>query len=151
MTFVKVNPRTRSKNSFANHAFNHLINDLLHSSVGNVVKDNHVNNYPAVNVTEGKDDFRLDIAIPGLSKKDIEISIDKNILTISADKKIEAQEGESYTRKEFSFNKFKRTFKLNDKIDTTKINAAYKNGILSLTLSKKEEAKELPARSIEIK
>ena len=100
---------------------------------------------------ENSDNLKIEVAAPGLTKKDININVEKDILTISAEREIKHKEGETYSRKEFSYDNFKRTFQLPDTIDATNIKAIFKNGILEITLAKKEEAKELPARAIEIK
>ncbi len=147
MTFVKVNPRRR-KHTSVNPFFN-LVNDILTTSVSELEKS-VVRTRPAVNVIEGKDDFRLEIAAPGLSKSDFDINVEKDVLTISAKVEIEKEDGMKYSRKEFNYNEFKRTFNLPKTIDKTKIDAKFKNGILTLSLAKKEEAKELPARKITI-
>lgn len=147
MTFVKVNPRRR-KHTSVNPFFN-LVNDILTTSVSELEKS-VVRTRPAVNVIEGKDNFRLEIAAPGLSKSDFEINVEKDVLTISAKVEIEKEDGVKYSRKEFNYNEFKRTFSLPETIDKTKIDAKFKNGILTLSLAKKEEAKELPARKITI-
>ena len=147
MTFVNVNPRRRRHTS-VNPFFN-LVNDILHTSA-NELEKSIVKSRPAVNVIEGKEDFRLEIAAPGLSKSDFDINVEKNVLTVSAKVEKEKTEQVKYSRKEFDYNEFKRTFQLPKTIDTTKIDASFNNGILTLTLAKKEEAKELPARKIEI-
>ncbi len=147
MTFVNVNPRRRRHTS-VNPFFN-LVNDILHTSA-NELEKNIVKSRPAVNVIEGKEGFRLEIAAPGLNKSDFDINVEKNVLTISAKVEKENAEKVNYSRREFNYNEFNRTFQLPKTIDTTKIDAAFNNGILTLTLAKKEEAKELPARKIEI-
>ncbi len=90
------------------------------------------------------------MAAPGLNKEDFNISVEKNTLTINANKEANTEEGNKYRRKEFSYLSFHRTFHLPNTIDSNAITAKYENGILQLTLSKKEEAKEKPARNIEI-
>lgn len=107
---------------------------------------------PAVNVKEDADAFNLEMAAPGYGKGDFNIVVEEDVLTISTTKKeaTEAKEGEKYTRKEFNYNAFKRTFNLPDTVDSTKIGANYTNGILSVSIPKKEEAKPTPARKIEI-
>ena len=107
---------------------------------------------PAVNVKEDTDGFSLALAAPGYGKEDIAIKIDDNVLTISSEKKeaTTEKEGEKYTRKEFKYAAFKRTFTLPDTVDATKIAANYENGILNISIPKKEEAKPVPARTIEI-
>ena len=148
MTFVNVNPRRR-RSHVVNPFFN-LFNDVVTNSVGEMEK-NLVKSRPAVNVIEGKEDFRLEIAAPGLKKSDFNIHVEKDVLTISAKVENEKVEGVKYSRKEFDYNEFKRTFHLPETIDTTKIEAKFEDGILYLALAKKEEAKELPARKIAIK
>ncbi|MGI9551071.1 MAG: Hsp20/alpha crystallin family protein, partial [Aurantibacter sp.] len=107
---------------------------------------------PAMNVKEHKDDFEIELAAPGFNKKDFEITMDNDVLEVSAQKtEEEIEEKEHYTRKEFNFNSFKRAMQLPSSIDgNKKVKAIYKNGILKLNLLKKEEAKEKPRRLIEI-
>ena len=107
---------------------------------------------PAVNVKEDADAFNLEMAAPGYEKGDFNILVEEDVLTISTTAKgeTEPKEGEKYTRKEFKYGSFKRTFNLPDTVDSTKIAANYTNGILTLSIPKKEEAKPLPARTIEI-
>jgi len=147
MTFVNVNPRRRRHTS-VNPFFN-MVNDILHTSA-NEIEKSIVKSRPAVNVIEGKEDFRLEIAAPGLKKSDFDINVEKNVLTISAKVEKDDAEKTKYARREFNYNEFKTTFQLPKTIDVTKIDAAFNNGILTLTLAKKEEAKELPARKIAI-
>lgn len=107
---------------------------------------------PAVNIKEGKDDFTVEVAAPGMKKDDFKIELDNNILTISAEtesKREETKEGQ-YTRQEFSYQSFKRTFTLPNTIDEKDIKASYNEGILNIILPKKEEAKEKPKRMITI-
>ena len=107
---------------------------------------------PAVNVRENEDQFDLEVAVPGFNKKDFNVQVDKNILTISAEVKDEKEEkdGENWTRKEFNYNSFKRSFTLPETVEGSKIVANYKDGILNITIPKKEEAKPQPVRTIEI-
>lgn len=147
MTFVKVNPRRRRAHH-VNPFFN-LVNEVLTNSAAELEKQT-VKSRPAVNIIEGKEDFRLELAAPGLNKSDFNINIEKNVLTISANIEKNEDVEVKFTRKEFSYNEFKRTFHLPETIDTSKIEASFNNGILTVALAKKEEAKELPARKIEI-
>ena len=94
---------------------------------------------PTVNIRETEKDFRMEMAAPGMEKKDFRISVENNMLTISSEKKEESTEKkENYTRKEFSFNGFTRSFNLPENSLPDKIDAKYENGILFLTLPKKE-------------
>ena len=107
---------------------------------------------PAMNVKEHEDDFEIEFAAPGFTKKDFEITIDDNILNVCGEKKHETEEKEDdYTRKEFSYNSFKRSMALPKTVNTDQdVKAIYKNGILKLHLLKKEEAKEQPKKIIEV-
>ncbi|MFC2109590.1 Hsp20/alpha crystallin family protein, partial [Bacteroidota bacterium] len=89
--------------------------------------------------------------VPGLKKSDFQLNLDNQILSISTEKKKEEEhKDENYTRREFGYSSFKRTFTLPESVDDDKIGANYKDGILKIILPKKEEAKQKPARSIDI-
>ncbi len=107
---------------------------------------------PAVNIKEGKDDFEVEVAAPGMKKDDFKIELDNNLLVISSEKEEKNEEKESgeFTRREFSYQSFRRSFTLPKTIEDKKIKASYKDGVLSIRLPKKEEAKEKPRRMIEI-
>lgn len=106
---------------------------------------------PAVNVVENEEGFRIEVAAPGLQKSDFKLNLEKNQLTISAEKEQkEENKTEKYTRKEFKYSSFQRTFTLPNTVDGDRIEANYADGILSIALPKREEAKEKPARLIEI-
>lgn len=106
---------------------------------------------PRVNIKESEEAFDLFLAAPGWEKKDFEVSIDQDVLTISAEKKVEEKaETEKFTRKEFTVASFKRSFTLPDTTENANISASYKNGILSLSIPKKEEAKPAPKKVIKI-
>jgi len=108
---------------------------------------------PAVNITEKDDTFEVEVAAPGKAKEDFNIELDADVLTISATSKNENEEQDKkgkYTRREFSYSTFKRAFSLPDSVDNAKIAASYNNGVLLLTIPKKEEAKVQAKRMIEI-
>lgn len=107
---------------------------------------------PAMNVKENDDNFEIEVAAPGYSKDDFEVTLDTDGLHISAEKKEEEkEEKEGYLRKEFSYNSFKRSFKLPENVDSNKdVKAAYKKGILTLDLVKKEAAKVAPKKVIAV-
>ncbi len=109
---------------------------------------------PAVNIKETKDSYEVEMAAPGMKKEDFKIELDRNILTISSEKTEEHEENgedEKYSRKEFSYQSFQRSFNLpKEVVDEEKIKAEYKNGVLHLVIPKKEEAKQKPPRKIEI-
>lgn len=107
---------------------------------------------PAVNVKETDDDFVIELAAPGMNKKDFKISFNNNILTISSEIKDEKEEKEdNYTRKEFSYQSFQRSFTVPDNmVNGDKISAKYNEGILNIVLPKREEVKPQPEREIKI-
>lgn len=106
---------------------------------------------PKVNIRETSDAFWVDMAVPGMKRSDFQIDLDNQLLSISAELKQEKESNEeNYTRREFGYSSFKRTFTLPESVDDSKINASYNDGILNIHLPKKEEAKQKPARTIEI-
>lgn len=107
---------------------------------------------PAVNISEGENEFTIEVAAPGLDKKDFKIDLENDVLTIASvmeDKKEET--GDNYTRREFRYSNFSRSFNLPDSVNAENITAVHKNGILNVSIPKKEEAKAKPARQIAIK
>ncbi|WP_025743237.1 Hsp20/alpha crystallin family protein [Aquimarina pacifica] len=108
---------------------------------------------PAMNVKENKNDFEIELAVPGFSKKDIEVTIEDDVLHICANTSAEdVKEDDNYTRREFSYHSFDRKLQLPGSINQNeKVKATYNNGILSLNLLKKEDAQEPPKKVIEIR
>lgn len=108
-------------------------------------------NEPALNIKETDDNFEIELAAPGFAKKDFEVTIEDNCLNISAEKSTsEEEKDDNYTRKEFSYNAFERALQLPETVKQEEIKAAYKDGILSFNLTKKEEAKKVPPKKVEI-
>jgi HSP20 family protein len=106
---------------------------------------------PKVNIKEVADAFIVEMAVPGLKKSDFNINLENNILSISAELKEENENvNDNYTRREFGYSSFKRTFTLPETVNDSKINAKYTDGILHVHLPKKEEAKQKPPRTINI-
>ncbi len=133
-----------------------LLPSLLEDIFDDNVLENRFKNFrslPAVNIEEHEDKYNLELAAPGKSKKDFNIELDNDLLTISSetkeDNKTENKE-RNFTRREFSYESFKRSFTLPESVDTSKIKANYKNGVLILELPKREEAKTQPKRMIDI-
>jgi HSP20 family protein len=109
---------------------------------------------PAVNIRETNENFEVEMAAPGMTKNDFKIELDGNLLTISSEKQEqrEEKEGEKYSRREFSYQSFQRSFQLQkDVVDADKIEAKYENGVLHLVIPKKEDAKQKPPKMIEIR
>jgi HSP20 family protein len=107
---------------------------------------------PSVNIKESTDEFEVELAAPGLDKSDFNIELNRDILTISSEKKIEneTKEGQQFARREFSYQSFSRTFTLPNTVDNDKIKAKYENGILRVMIPKKEESKPKPPKQIAI-
>ena len=109
---------------------------------------------PSTNVKVTNDEYIVEMAAPGMKKEDFHVEINNNVLTIKSEHKTENedQDNESYSRREFSYQSFERSFTLNNRlVDDGKIIATYNDGILKLIIPKKEEAKVKPARQILIK
>jgi HSP20 family protein len=107
---------------------------------------------PSVNIKENTDAFTVEVAAPGFDKGDFKLQLNHDLLTISSEKQVEneTKEGEQFTKREFSYQSFSRSFTLPHTADGDKIEAAYENGILKVSIPKKEEAKPKPSRTIEI-
>ena len=146
MMIVNVKHRTRGVR-FYNPAFNGFLRDLLRDEPA---ASTVATSTPSINVLETAEHFKIEVAAPGFDKTDFNVSTEKNVLTIAAKKEVNNEPNGTLRRKEFSYNAFERTFRLPDTIDAAAIGASYVNGILNVTLPKKEEAKEKPAKKIEI-
>lgn len=124
------------------------------------LKDWSLSNYsdtnttlPAVNIKENEDEFTVEVAAPGMDKEDFKINVENNVLTISSEKTVENEEEvkDKYTRKEYSYQSFERSFNLPKNIvESDKITAKYKNGELKISIPKKEAAKPTPPKFIEV-
>lgn len=108
---------------------------------------------PSLNIKENKDSFFVEVAAPGFEKSDFKIELNNDLLTISSEKKLsnEVKDGERITKQEFSYQSFSRSFTLPELVDDEKISAKYDNGILSITIPKKEETKQKKQKLISIK
>jgi len=142
MTMIKVNhPVQRNLNSFIDEFFNEL--PTFGRNINNLFT-------PAVNIVENNEAYHMELMAPGRNKEDFSIAVDKNLLTISYEKKEEVKKEDVKTvRREFSFQSFKRSFNLDEKINADGIQARYENGILKVFLPKKAEVTQ-PVKSITI-
>ncbi len=133
--------------SFIDRFFN---NDLMDWGLSNFSSTN--TSLPMVNVKETNDEFVIELAAPGMNKEDFKISFKNNVITISSEKENNKEEKkENYTRREFSYQSFQRSFTVPENaVKSDKIAANYKNGILEITLPKREEVKPQPEREIKI-
>ncbi len=109
-------------------------------------------NIPAVNITEHKDAYDVSLAVPGMKKDDFKIDVAGNMLTISSEKEENKEEKDKkFTRKEYNYSSFSRSFTLPEEINREKIHAKYDNGILKISLPRKEAATKLTAKNIAVK
>jgi HSP20 family protein len=118
---------------------------------GDFVGSDWAANVPSVNIAENDTNYMIELAAPGLEKKDFKITMDNGMLMISAEKKEEKkEEKDNYVRKEFSYNKFSRSFRLPENCLFEKIDAKYDNGVLKLMLPKKEMTVTKPMKEIKV-
>jgi len=107
---------------------------------------------PSVNITETNNEYQVALAAPGLKKDDFKIDVEGNMLTISSEKEETREEKEKkFTRKEYNYTSFSRSFTLPDEVNKEKIEARYEDGVLKLSLPRKEEAKKTTAKQIAVK
>jgi HSP20 family protein len=135
------------RNSWPNLADEFFGKDFL----GNLFEGYTGVNSPAVNIIEGEDDFKIEVAAPGLNKDDFKVVLENNVLTISSEKENKKEEKDGrYMRREFGYTSFRRSFSLPETIDAEKISANHNEGVLYISVPKREEAKVKPSRQIAI-
>ena len=133
-------PRTFFDDVFGRELFNWESNNFSTTST----------TLPSVNIKETSENFEVEVAAPGLDKNDFKVTLDGNLLTISSEKQNQhTTDEENFTRREFSYQSFQRSFELpKNVVDEDKITARYENGLLHLSIPKKEEAKQKPPKQI---
>lgn len=146
MSIIKVNPFLQGK------TLTNILDDVFNRSISDIVGSDYAVTSPSVNISENDENFVMDIAAPGLNKNDFNIQIENDHLIISSAKSSDAEEkqDDKWTRKEFNYTSFKRSFHLSDKVNADKIHAEYQQGILTITLPKKEEVITKGPKSIAI-
>jgi len=147
MTLVKFNDWNHQ--AVANNYF--TFSDLMKDFFGNEGYCDDYNAIPEANISEDENKYQIELAVPGLGKKDIKVEIDKDILKIrheSQEKK--ENENQRYSRREFRYNGFSRTFIIPESVDDSKMKAKYENGILILELPKKPKSEVEQKREIRI-
>jgi HSP20 family protein len=146
MSLIKFNGGT--KNNAVNPGFNDIFESVFNDSF---FSDRMVSRVPAVNISETQDQYVIEMAAPGLSKEDFKLHLDRNVLNVSVEqRKEQTQQDKQYSKREFSYTSFVRSFALPDSADDGKIEAQYENGMLNIHVAKKDEAKQV-VRKIEIK
>ena len=126
--------------------------DFFNDSFFNQVKSTScTGTIPAVNVSENDEGYTIEVAAPGIERKDFNLEVDNEVLTISTEQKASKEEQkQTFLRREFNFQTFKRSFQLPETIDHEQIKATHEAGILTLTLPKKEEEIQKAPRQIEV-
>lgn len=147
MTLVRFNPGSAQRRFF-NH-FDGLVKDIFNDDFFTPFFAPPTRS-PQANFIETADNYRLELAFPGLSKEDIEVKVDKDILSIKATKEYKAVEGEKVLHNGFGKYHYERSFRLPKTVDASLINGQFENGVLVVVLNKKEEEKEQASRLIEI-
>jgi len=147
MTLVKFNPEKRSNGSLLpgfNDVFESIFNDTFFN-------DRMTVRVPAANISESQDHYHVELAAPGLKKEDFKLNLEHDTLHISVEQTTTQQNSpKNYSKREFSYSSWVRSFTLPESADTEQIEAVYSDGILSIDIAKREEAKAV-RRQIEIK
>lgn len=145
MTLVKFNNRN---NNALMPGFNDVFDSIFNDTFFN---DRMVTRVPAVNISETENNYHVELAAPGLKKEDFKLNLERNILTISVETTADHQDNQkNYSKREYSYQSFVRSFTLPESADDSNINATYTDGILKIDIAKREEAKTV-RRQIEIK
>ena len=146
MTLVKFNPEKR--NSSLLPGFSDVFDSIFNDTFFN---DRMVTRVPAVNISETENSYHIELAAPGLKKEDFKLNLERNQLTISVEQSSNHEDNQkNYSKREYSYSSFVRSFTLPDSADDSQINATYSDGILRIDIAKREEAKTL-RRQIDIK
>jgi HSP20 family protein len=146
MTLVKFNEG--KSRSLVHPGFDDVFESILNDTF---LSDRMMSKVPAVNISETDKHYHIELAAPGLKKDDFKVDLDRDVLTISAEKQSEQMEnGRKYNKCEYSYNSFVRSFTLPDSADDASIEAKYIDGVLKINVAKKEEARTA-SRRIEIK
>lgn len=141
MTLVKFNSDKNNNQRGLVPSINNVFDSIFTDSFFNAREATLV---PAVNISETADHYQIDLAAPGLSKDDFKVNLERKMLSIAVHKEQTAeQENRNYSRREFSYTSFTRSFTLPDSADEHAIHAKYNDGILNIQIPKKEEAKLL--------
>lgn len=147
MTLVKFNPEKRNNASLL-PGFNDVIDSIFND---NFFSDRMTTRVPAANISESEDHFHVELAAPGLKKEDFKLNLERNVLNISVEQRSEQENNQkNYSKREYSYSSWVRSFTLPDSANAEQINAAYTDGVLKIDIAKREEAKAV-RRQIEIK
>jgi HSP20 family protein len=146
MTLVKFNPDKR--NSSLLPGFSDVFDSIFNDTFFN---DRMVTRVPAVNISETENNYHVELAAPGLKKEDFKLNLERNVLNIAVEQTASQEDNQkNYSKREYSYNAFVRSFTLPESADDSQITASYTDGILRIDIAKREEAKSV-RRQIEIK
>lgn len=115
--------------------------------------DGNIDTIPSINISEEKDAYKIEVAAPGLKKEDFNIDVERNMLTISCEKETESKTGgekDNYSRREYNYTSFSRSLSLPEHVDSSKITAKYNDGILVLSVPKREEEQRRLSQKIKV-
>ncbi len=147
MTLVKFN-EGKSRTSLMRPGFDDVFESIFNDTF---LSDRMVSRVPAVNISETDGFYHIELAAPGLKKEDFKLNLDRDVLTISAEKQNEQMENDKkYNKREYSYTSFVRSFTLPDSADDDGIEAEYNDGVLRINVAKRADART-SSRQIEIK
>lgn len=147
MEEIAMIPMLRDRSAMPRFVDEFFVNEQL----GRFLNESENATIPQANIREGKEGFAIEVAAPGFDKQDFRVNLNNNALEISSEREEKGnEEYENVTRREFRYSSFRRTFTLPKSADTDRIEATYRNGILSVSIPKREEAKAKPARQIAV-
>ena len=148
MTLVKFNPNGNVKKNGLMSGFNDVFDSIFNDTF---FSDRMMSRVPAANISESKDHYHVELAAPGLKKEDFKLSLERDVLSVSVEQTAQNDGQErNFNKREFSYSSFVRSFTLPESADDNGIEAKYENGVLSINIPKREEAK-VQSRQIEIK
>ena len=145
MSLVKFNDK---RNSALLPGFNDVFESFFNEAF---LSDRMVNRVPAVNISETEENYHIELAAPGLKKEDFKLDLDRNTLSVSVEVSSDQKtDQKNYSKREYSYSSFVRSFTLPESADNSNVNASYNDGVLRVDIAKREEAKNI-RRQIEIK
>lgn len=149
---MKTHDRTRSRNSSLMPSFwRNPMDRFFGNDFANLWSGEMLETMPAINIKEEKDNYKLELAAPGLKKEDFNISVEGNVLTISSEKESETNDGEeNYSRREYNYSGFSRSLTLPENSDSGQVSAKYTDGILHLTVPKKKVSEQKNGQKIRV-
>lgn len=148
MTMLSVKPES-GRLSFP--SLSNMMESFFESEFPNLNRQDLFKTPVLVNIKDTKESYRIEVAAPGFKKEDFNINVEGGLLIIKAESKVATETNEErFTRKEFNFSSFTRNFTLPKTIEVNKVAASYEDGILSVVLPKKEEAKETPKMEVKV-